>query len=264
MLEPTRFSFDGAAVRVITREGEPWFVASDVCAVLGIGNVSMATTRLDDDEKGISSVDTFRGTQQTLIINESGLYSLVLTSRKPEAKRFKRWVTAEVLPAIRKTGAYSVAPALPDFQDPAAAARAWALQFEQARALRIQTEQQAAQLVLAAPKVEFADAILNSDGTAKVGEVAKTLGLPVQKLHRALRIKGVILPDNTPAAQYVDKGYFKPAPHKPYQGSTGERFTFSTRVTARGIQWIRKFAERHADLLTPNKGARKAGKAAHA
>jgi len=92
--------------RTIIRDGEPWFVASDVCRALEIANVANAATRLDDEDKGIHTMDTPSGAQRMLIVNESGLYSLILTSRKPEAKRFKRWVTSEVLPTIRKTGGY--------------------------------------------------------------------------------------------------------------------------------------------------------------
>lgn len=100
------FAFDEQLVRVIERAGEPWFVLNDVCRVLDITNSGNAAARLDDDEKGIHTMDTLGGAQEVTIINESGLYSLVLTSRKPEAKRFKKWITAEVLPSIRKTGAY--------------------------------------------------------------------------------------------------------------------------------------------------------------
>lgn len=92
--------------RVIDREGNPWFVLSEVCGKLEIGNASDAAKRLDDDEKGVVSIDTPGGRQNATIINESGLYSLILTSRKPNAKAFKRWVTGEVLPSIRKTGSY--------------------------------------------------------------------------------------------------------------------------------------------------------------
>lgn len=109
---PTIFTFTSKTLRVVMRDGEPWFVAADVCAALTIGNSRMATDRLDDDEKGVSSIDTPSGEQQMTVINESGLYSLILGSRKPEAKKFKKWVTSEVLPAIRKTGAYIHTPAM--------------------------------------------------------------------------------------------------------------------------------------------------------
>jgi prophage antirepressor-like protein len=100
------FDFDGINIRTLTKEDAPWFVAADVCDALDIKDASMAATRLDDDEKGTSTIGTPSGTQQMLVINESGLYSLILTSRKPEAKKFKKWVTSMVLPAIRKTGQY--------------------------------------------------------------------------------------------------------------------------------------------------------------
>ncbi|MDR0672889.1 MAG: Bro-N domain-containing protein [Zoogloeaceae bacterium] len=104
---PTIFNFQSHDVRVATRDGEPWFVAADVCAALNLKNVAMALRHLDDDEKGISNVDTLGGKQNLLAISESGLYALVLRSRKPEARKFAKWVTSEVLPAIRKTGRYS-------------------------------------------------------------------------------------------------------------------------------------------------------------
>ena len=105
------FDFEGQPVRVTTGDdGEPWFVAADVCAAMTINTEQ--TRRLDDDEKGLRTVQTPGGQQEMVSINESGLYSLILGSRKPEAKRFKRWVTHEVLPSIRKTGAYSVPRAL--------------------------------------------------------------------------------------------------------------------------------------------------------
>lgn len=100
------FSFGAHAVRIDVRDGEPWFVAADVCAVLGTKNHRESLRHLDDDEKGVISNDTPGGVQQISVVNESGLYALVLRSRKPEAKKFTKWVTSEVLPAIRKTGVY--------------------------------------------------------------------------------------------------------------------------------------------------------------
>ncbi len=93
-------------MRVITTEGDPWFVAKDVCGILELNNVSQALSRLDYDEKNTIILNDGIGNPTKLAVNESGLYSLIMSSRKPEAKRFKKWVTAEVLPAIRKTGRY--------------------------------------------------------------------------------------------------------------------------------------------------------------
>ncbi|SDI40814.1 BRO-N domain-containing protein [Pseudomonas abietaniphila] len=101
------FNFKGADIRVITdSQGEPWFVAGDVSTVLEYSEASAMTRHLDEDEKGLSIVQTLGGDQEMVVISESGLYSAVLLSRKPQAKPFKRWVTGEVLPSIRKTGSY--------------------------------------------------------------------------------------------------------------------------------------------------------------
>lgn len=88
--------------------GEPWFVAADVARVLGYDHTPHATRLLDNDEKGVHKVDTLGGTQEMTMVNESGLYHLVLMSKKPEAKKFRKWVTEEVMPSIRKTGSYSI------------------------------------------------------------------------------------------------------------------------------------------------------------
>lgn len=100
--------FEGHELRIVERDGEPWFVAKDVCDILEINNNRQALARLDEDEKGVSLIDTLGGKQKLATVNEFGLYSLVLSSRKAEAKKFKRWITHEVIPSIRKTGSYSL------------------------------------------------------------------------------------------------------------------------------------------------------------
>ncbi len=101
------FEYEGRNVRVAGTPDSPLFVAADVCRILGIGDTSRALERLDSDEKGTSSIRTPGGLQEMLCVNESGLYTLILGSRKPEARAFKRWVTHQVLPSIRKTGSFS-------------------------------------------------------------------------------------------------------------------------------------------------------------
>ena len=109
MLDIVPFQFDQHAIRVhVDAGGEPWFVAADVCAALALPETHKAVARLDDDEKDRNSIPTPGGVQEMTVVNESGLFNLVLGSRKPEARRFKRWVTHDVLPAIRRTGAYAV------------------------------------------------------------------------------------------------------------------------------------------------------------
>lgn len=112
------FQNAGFKIRVVMRDGEPWFVAKDVCTCLEIANVSDACSRLDEDERGIVSTDTPSGKQEMLVVSEPGLYSLIGSSKKQEAKAFKRWVNHEVLPSIRKTGSYSVTQPQPQIALP--------------------------------------------------------------------------------------------------------------------------------------------------
>lgn len=108
MSEIVPFDYNGSEVRTLLIDGEPWFVARDICDRLEVKDVSMALRSLDEDEKGTSTVGTPGGLQELSVVNEPGLYSLTLRSRKPEARAFKRWVTHDVLPALRKRGAYAV------------------------------------------------------------------------------------------------------------------------------------------------------------
>lgn len=102
------WNYESSEVRTVQVNGEPWFVLADVCKVLEISNSRNISSRLEPDEKGVTLVDTLGGTQQMTIINESGLYTVILRSDKPQAKPFRKWVTSVVLPSIRKTGSYSV------------------------------------------------------------------------------------------------------------------------------------------------------------
>ena len=100
------WNYESSEIRTIQKDGEPWFVLADVCKVLEISNSRNISSRLEPDEKGVTLVDTLGGTQQMTIINESGLYTVILRSDKPQAKPFRKWVSSEVLPSIRKHGAY--------------------------------------------------------------------------------------------------------------------------------------------------------------
>lgn len=165
--EIQRFDFKGAALRTLTDEnGEPWFVAKDACGVLELSNVGQALARLDDDEKSsIILNDGTPGNPNKAIVSESGLYVLILASRKPEAHEFKRWVTHEVLPSIRKHGAYMTKQTLnkaltsPDFLIQLATK----LKEEQEKVKELE------------PKARFAGAVAASDGTCLIGELAKML-----------------------------------------------------------------------------------------
>ena len=100
------FAYQDRLVRSMMRQGEPWFVAKDVAVILGYRDAPNMVRMLDDDEKGYSNLSILGGEQEMLVINESGLYCAVVRSRRPEAKPFRKWVTGEVLPALRRTGSY--------------------------------------------------------------------------------------------------------------------------------------------------------------
>ena len=131
------FADKGFRVRVVMRDGEPWFVAKDVCECLDLANSRDAVSRLDDDEKGVGKADTLGGSQDMMLISESGLYTLVMRSNKPDAKVFRKWVTSEVLPSIRKTGGYGIRTVDDMINDPDTAIRL----LTQLKILRLQNDQ---------------------------------------------------------------------------------------------------------------------------
>lgn len=235
MDELVPFAFEGAEVRVIDRDGEPWFVAADVCAALDIGNVSMAVSRLDADERGISTTDTPSGAQEMLLVNESGLYSLILTSRKPAAKRFKKWVTSEVLPSIRKTGQYGSAPIdwSKMLNDPAAL-RGIVLTYTE-KVLTLEAEK--AELV---PKAEALDRIATADGSLCVTDAAKALQVRPKDLFDYLRQNGWIYkrPGSTTYLGYQSKTIAGMVEHKVstvLRGDGSEVVSEQVRITPKGL-----------------------------
>lgn len=162
--EIQKFDFKGASLRTLTdKAGEPWFVAKDVCDILGHSNVSMALDRLDDDERSKFNL----GRQgETNIVNEAGLYVLVLGSRKPEAHEFQRWVTHEVLPSIRKHGGYMAGQERMTPEQMALASMRW---------LQSKVDEQAKQLKAQEGKVLFANAVETARTSILVGDFAKIL-----------------------------------------------------------------------------------------
>ncbi|SNT06035.1 BRO family, N-terminal domain [Sphingomonas laterariae] len=168
MNELMPFNFDSTPVRIEDRDGEPWFVLADVCRVLGLTNPSMAAKGLDDDEQdALSITDPIGRPQPTIAINESGLYRLIFRSRKEVAQRFVKWITREVLPTIRRTGAYGAPPvSLP--RDP--------------RELLAYIQQQAGDMVALqdanaalVPKADAYDRIADAHGALSLTEAAKAL-----------------------------------------------------------------------------------------
>lgn len=166
------FNYSGNEVRTIQKDGEPWFVLKDVCAVLGISKYRDTAARLDADERGSVELDTPGGMQNMTIINESGLYNVILRSDKPEAKPFRKWVTTEILPSIRKHGAYMTENTLENMIASPEFGIKLLTALQEEREQRVKLE---AKVESDAPKVLFADAVNASHTTILVGELAKLL-----------------------------------------------------------------------------------------
>jgi anti-repressor protein len=237
MNELIQFDFKGNPINVILHlDGEPWFIADEVCEILELSNTSQSVGRLDDDEKLIYTLYMSGQNREVLLINESGLYSLIMTSRKPKAKEFKKWVTAEVLPSIRKTGSYSINKQ-PDMRvalsDPATL-RSMLLSFtEEVIFLKAMIQEQA-------PKVEFYDAATEAVNCQTVQQTAKTLNIGPNKLFEFLRKERILMNNNLPYQQFIDAKHFCVV-NKPYTDRRGEqRISTRTLVTGRGLVLIQK------------------------
>ena len=169
------FEYSGQQVRVIDRDGDPWFIAKDACDVLGLDNVGQALAGLDDDERGfITIADGTPGNPNRAIVSEPGLYSLILRSRKPEARAFKRWVTHEVIPSIRKTGSF----AIPESREQLlarAVIEAQAAIAEQTETIRMLT-----------PKANYVDVFVADGDLRLLRNVAKSIGVSEERLRNAL------------------------------------------------------------------------------
>ena len=171
-------------VRIINVEGNPWFVSVDVCAALGVSRT--AVRRLDEDEKGVRSMHTLGGTQRLAVVNEYGLYNLILGSRKPEAKDFKRWITHEVIPSIRKNGAYMTDAVIAHLEENPELVPEYLnhLRDENSRAkeLRRQLDTVTGQLAIAQPKADYYNAYVNNEDALCFRYVAKELCVSERKL----------------------------------------------------------------------------------
>ena len=253
MNELSIFNYGQNEVRTVQVDGEPWFVAKDVCDVLGISNVSDTLSKvLDDDEKGVDSIYTPGGNQQVSIVNEPGLYSLILRSRKPEAKTFKRWITHEVLPTIRKTnGAYlTLQKAEEILHDPNLIIGL----AQQVIDLKAKTDHQQKQIEADRPKTIFADAVSASHTTILVGELAKLLhqnGIEIgqNRLFEWLRDNGYLIKRkgsdwNMPTQRSMELGLFEVKERTVNEPSGSIRITKTVKVTGKGqLYFVNKFIE---------------------
>jgi len=236
------FDYHGNEVRTVTIDGDPWWVAKDVCLILGIDgeNTKDSVAGLDDDEKAKISISSNRVnnlTRPVWCVNEPGLYSLILRSRKPEAKDFKRWITHEVLPRIRKTGTYQLS-----------GERLIAVALVEAQKI---LEESKAQIAYMKPKADFYDAVAGSKDAVEMKHVAKLLdkGIGRNRLFEFLRESGVLMADNTPYQSYIDRRYFRVIEQK-YTTPEGEtRINMKTLVYQKGIEFIKRLLEKERQGL---------------
>ena len=245
MNEVQLFNFENHEVRSLVINSEPWFVGKDVAEVLGYKNQNDALVKhVDDEDKDTIAIrDSIGRNRNTPIINESGLYSLVLSSKLPSAKKFKRWVTSEVLPALRKTGQYQVKEL--SGQELMAKALIEAQNVLAAKDKQIEEMK---------PKVVFADAVATSHTSILVGELAKILkqnGIDMgqKRLFAWLREKGYLIKRqgtdyNMPTQKAMDLGLFEIKEGSYVNGSGVNITTKTPKVTGKGQQYfINKFLQ---------------------
>lgn len=241
------YDFESNEVRTLIKNNELWFVLKDICKILEIANQRNASHRLDDDEKGVHYVDTLGGRQKVTIINESGLYTLILRSDKPQAKSFRKWVTSEVLPTIRKSGGYIsnedtfINTYLPNADEQTKIMIRSNL--ETIRRLNSQIEQDK-------PKVLFANAVETAKTSILVGDLAKLIqqnGVPMgqKRLFNWLRAEGYLMKSgsskNMPTQKSMERGLFEVREQTISMPDGNVRITKTPKVTGKGqIYFIKK------------------------
>jgi len=240
--------FDNPAfgkVRTLLIDGNPWFVASDVCRALDIRNNRDAIARLEDDEKGVGLTDTPGGQQKVTVVNEPGLYSLIMGSRKPEARAFKHWITHEVIPSIRKHGVYMTGSLMDQvMQNPQIIYQmAESLLKERSRADHLDAELQEAM-----PKAAYFDAFVNPRDCTNIRNTASELGIPQKEFVTWLLEKRVLYRDFNgqllPYSTYLHRGCFivRDYVRNGHQG-------VQTLFTPRGKDFVRRSAFDTGDLI---------------
>lgn len=239
------------SVRTILIDREPWFVGNDVAQSLGYGNgkslPNAISRHVDNEDKGVTEMMTPGGTQNMTIINESGMYSLILSSKLPTAKKFKHWVTSEVLPAIRKTGTYDIHQDSYMIADPVERAKKW-IEEETVR------KEQAQQIEAMKPKALFADSVTASDSTILVGELAKVLkgnGINIgqNRLFAWMRENGYLINRkgsdwNMPTQKAMELGLFKVKETVINHSDGSISISKTVKVTGKGqLYFVNKFLQ---------------------
>ena len=233
-------SVEFGTIRTVQMNNETWFVGKDIANALGYKNSTIALAdNVDDEDKGVTKVSTLGGSQETVVINESGLYALVFGSRLEKAKAFKHWVTSEVLPQIRKTGGYNLPGNYTE------ALERLLIEVKENERLINENETFKAERDVLLPKAEFFDAVTDSKQAIPIGDVAKILdmGIGRNKLFEFMRDAKILMPDNRPYQKYIDAGYFRVVEQK-YEKNGDTYINLKTLVFQKGIDFIRKRLEK--------------------
>ena len=246
MNELQNFNFNNLPVRTVLVNDEPWFVGKDVADILGYSNSRKALSdHVDDEDKGVTKSDTLRGNQNITIINESGLYSLILKSKKPQAKQFKRWVTSEVLPTIRKHGAYMTDAKAQDVISGNGLADLLLQAGNQIKQLELEKSQMK-------PKALFADSVSASENAILIRDLAKIIkqnGVDIgeKRLFTWLRDNGYLVKKigsdyNSPTQRSMNLGILE-FTESTYVHNSGKIIVTKTpKVTGKGqIYFVNKF-----------------------
>jgi len=218
-------------IRTVTKDNEPMFCLMDICKALGMKNATMVASRLEDDE--VTKLDLGGQNGATNFITESGLYAVILRSDKPNAKKFRKWVTSEVLPSIRKSGGYIAGQE--EMSDAELMAKALLV-------AQRQIEERNKQIEVMKPKAEFFDAVTDSKTAFSMNEVAKVLdykGIGRNKLFEFLREQKILDRYNVPYQRYVDCGWFRVIEQK-YMKDGEPVVTTKTLVYQKGVDAIRR------------------------
>ena len=242
------FTYEDQPVRVVTIDGEPWFVLADLCKVLGLTQPNKVALRLADDAKGRNLIPTPGGAQEMTIVSEAGMYEVVIRSDKPEAVTFRRWLTTEVLPSIRKTGGYGTAPQLTEAQI-----------VQQALAITHRDLEAAKErLAVVEPKAAYVEKFVADEDLRLMRNVAKSLGMQEKALRDALLAHGWIYCEE--ASRWSEKkrrkvkmrryspvadkrGWFRPVPQHEAPRFRGEVW-HCLKVTPAGAVAIARAAAR--------------------
>lgn len=223
-------------VRVVEISGEPWMVGKDIAEALGYSKARNAiASHVDTEDKQEAPIQgTLGGTQGMTVINESGMYSLVIGSKLPGARKFKRWITSEVLPSIRKHGAYMTPEKIEEvLMNPEFIIKlATELKEEKRKVAQLQ------------PKADFYDTVASSESLLSMADVAKVLdkGIGRNRLFKLLRSRGILQSNNVPYQRFVDAGYFKVV-ESSYMAGDNAIVSTVTYVKQKGVYYIRKLLE---------------------